>query len=135
MVSSHPSAWALVLVVTLGTASAAEVEVRRRAGNLFEVSRATAKEAEARERLRIAPKHVDDEIVGFVLQEMEDAPTLAALGFEHGDVVKSIDGRRLDSPETVLAIRSELLDRAAPYAVTVELERNGVAMTRTIHVS
>ena len=133
--TASASAWALVLVVTLGTASAAEVEVRRRAGNLFEVSRATAKQAEARERLRISPRHVNDEIDGFVLQELDDAPTLSALGFEAGDVVKSVDGRRLDSPETVLAIRTELLERTAPFSVTVEVERGGIAVARTIQVS
>ena len=129
------SAWALVLVVSLGTASAAEVEVRRKAKDLFEVSRQTAKEAEARERLRIAPRHVNDEIDGFVLQEMDDAPTLTALGFASGDIVKSVDGRRLDSPETVLAIRRELVERTAPFSVTVEVERGGTTITRTIQVS
>lgn len=135
MVSNASSAWALVLVVSLGTASAAEVEVRKKAKDLFEVSRQTAREAEIRERLRITPRHVQDEIDGFTLQELEDAPTLAALGFEPGDVVKSVDGRRLDSPETVLAIRRELVERIAPFSVTVELERGGATITRTIQVS
>ena len=130
------ASWALVLVVSLGTASAAEVEVRRRSKEVWDVSRQTTRDAESRERLRIAPRHVDDEIDGFVLQDIDDAPTLLALGFERGDVVRSVNGRRLDSPETVLAIRAELLDRAAPFDVTVEVEREGrTTITRTIHVS
>lgn len=129
------ASWALVLVVSLGTASAAEVEVRRRAKDLFEVSRQTAFDAEARERLRITPRHVNDEIDGFVLSDLEDAPTLAALGFRPGDVVRSVGGRRLDSPETVLAIRAELLERAAPFSVDVEVERDGRLSTRTISIS
>ena len=130
------ASWALVLVVTLGTASAAEVEVRRRSKEVWDVSRTAVRDAEARERLRIAPRHVNDEIDGFVLQELEDAPTLLALGFARGDVVRSVNGRRLDSPETVLAIRAELLDRAAPFDLTVEVEReDGEAVTRVIHVS
>jgi len=130
------ASWALVLVVTLGTASAAEVEVRRRSKEVWDVSRQTVRGADSRERLRIVPRHVDDEIDGFVLQDLDDAPTLLALGFARGDVVRSVNGRKLDSPETVLAIRSELLDRVAPFDLTVEIEREGgETITRVIHVS
>ena len=129
------ASWALVLVVSLGTASAAEVEVRRRSKELWEVSRQTAWDAGTRERLRIVPRHVDDRIEGFILQKLEDAPTLAALGFLDGDLVTSIDGRRLDSPETVLAIRAELLERPAPFDLTVEVVREGESISRTIHIS
>lgn len=130
------ASWALVLVVTLGTASAAEVEVRRRSKQVWDVSRQTVRDAEARERLRIAPRHVDDEIDGFVLQDLDDAPTLTALGFERGDVIRSVNGRKLDSPETVLSIRAELLERVAPFDVTVEVERDGeTIVSRVIHIS
>jgi type II secretory pathway component PulC len=128
------ASWALILVVSLGTASAAEVEVRRHSKELWKVSRQAARDASAQERLRIVPRHVDDEIDGFVLQNLEDAPTLTALGFETGDLVRSIDGQRLDSPQTVLAIRAELMKREAPFDVLVEVVRDGQSISRTIHI-
>jgi general secretion pathway protein C len=75
-----------------------------------------------RERTRIAPAFVDGVPVGFKLSSIHPDSIYAKAGIENGDIIKSINGHDLNSPEKALEMYATLKDARA---VDMEVMRSG----------
>ena len=78
--------------------------------------------AKLAELVRVAPVNEDGKTTGFSLTALTDDPLFNELGFQSGDVVKSVNGVTLDSSAKGLRVLQQL--RRAKQ-VNVTIERNG----------
>ena len=78
--------------------------------------------AKLAELVRVAPVNEDGKTTGFRLTALTDDPLFTELGFQSGDVVKSVNGVALDSSAKGLRVLQQL--RRAKQ-VNVTIERNG----------
>ena len=77
---------------------------------------------------RILPHQTDGQVDGLRLYGIRRQSVLAALGFQNGDTVTTINGRDVSSPEAALEAYSEL--RAAAR-IEVVVQRRGAPITLT----
>ena len=70
----------------------------------------------------IQPRLNGDRLTGVVLQPQGRGEAFRAAGLQPGDVLISVDGKRLDSPDSLAGLRERI---AAPGTVNVQVERGG----------
>lgn len=90
-----------------------------------------ANQATLARQARIVPAARDGATVGFRLYALRRGSLPKALGFENGDLVRSINGHALTTVEQSLEAYAKLRHEKL---FTVEVERRGVPVTLTIEV-
>lgn len=78
---------------------------------------------------RVVPKVQEGVVRGFALYGLRRASLFDRLGFQNGDVVHTVAGQTLDSPEAALNVYTSV--RSAGQIV-VDFERAGSKQTRTV---
>lgn len=66
---------------------------------------------------------------GFIVSGAGDGTALAAAGLKSGDVILSVNGQALDSPNRIAGLRGQL---SSSTSAEIRFERNGVEHTTTI---
>lgn len=79
--------------------------------------------------VRLVPAFTDGKLRGFKALHVAEGSTVASLGLKAGDVLRAVNGVKLDSPEQLLSLYSQL---ATTRRFDVELERNGAVTTQTL---
>lgn len=92
----------------------------------FRVPAAGLKDVDWPRQARVVPAFQDGEAVGFRLVGMRSTGVLRQLGFENGDVVRSVGGQPLHRPEAAMAIYTWL---QTARDVEVEVGRRGKTLT------
>lgn len=105
--------------------------IRSTGENRWQVSRATADATRVNigDQLRLAqmePRIVNGRTDGFLVRKLDAKSILSQMGIRRGDVVLSVNGMSLDSPEKALQILQQLREARQ---LTVDLERRDKPMT------
>lgn len=80
---------------------------------------------------RLVPKVQDGKVIGLKVYGIRRGSLPKAVGLKNGDLVKSINGYAMGSPETTLDAFSKLRRKTS---FTLELERKGVSLTHTVEI-
>jgi general secretion pathway protein C len=80
---------------------------------------------------RMIPHVVGGEAVGLQLFGIRASSPLGAIGLQNGDIVRTVNGRNIASPERALEAYSSLRNAGT---FTVELERRGAPVTMTYRI-
>ena len=72
--------------------------------------------------LGLQPRINGDKLTGVVLRPIGGGASYRASGLSPGDVLISLNGQRIDSPDELGGLREQL---AAPGTVNVQVERGG----------
>jgi general secretion pathway protein C len=78
------------------------------------------------QQARVVPNYHRGKYDGFRLIGMRNNSLFRNIGFENGDIVKVINGGRIDSPNKALALYEALKNKSR---LTVQLERGGILKT------
>ena len=78
------------------------------------------------QQARVVPNYHRGKYDGFRLIGMRNNSLFRDIGFENGDIVKVINGGRIDSPNKALALYEALKNKSR---LTVQLERGGILKT------
>ncbi len=78
------------------------------------------------QQTRVVPNYRGGKYDGFRMIGMASASLFRDIGFENGDIVKVINGNRIDSPNKALALYDALKTKAR---LTVQIERGGMLKT------
>lgn len=79
--------------------------------------------------INIIPAQANGQLVGYKIMPGADREQFKALGFENGDIIKSINGIQLDNPSKALELYRIM--RTAESA-TFTIERNGSSMEKVV---
>lgn len=118
-VELRPAVAGPIPVITPMAANAYRVsraEVMRRMSDLYTLSR----------EVRIVPAFRDGQPIGFRFAGIAADSSVAQLGLQSGDVIRSVNGQPMQSVQQVLALAASL-DRVGE--VRIELERSGQPLT------
>lgn len=77
-------------------------------------------------QVRVVPNYKGGKYEGFRMIGMNNSSMFRDIGFNNGDVVKVINGNRIDSPNKALALYEALKTKSR---LTVQIERNGILKT------
>lgn len=118
------------------TGAQALADVRRVNATTFLVTRAARDGAFADQsaiagRVRIVPHTENGAVAGLKLYGISSTSALAQLGFQNGDMLRSINGAEMSSPEQALEAYARLRNASA---YEVRLDRRGTPMTFTYRV-
>ncbi len=78
------------------------------------------------QQTRVVPNYRGGKYDGFRMIGMASASLFRDIGFENGDIVKVINGNRIDSPNKALALYDALKNKSR---LTVQIERGGMLKT------
>jgi general secretion pathway protein C len=111
--------------------------IRSAGKNRWTVSRATADAARLNigDQLRLAqmePRITNGQTDGFLVRKLSSNSMLAQMGVKRGDVVMSVNGMSLDSPEKALQILQQLREARQ---LSVDLERKNQPMTFSYEIN
>jgi len=100
--------------------------------NKYEIQRATLESVLGNMSLlsrsaRIVPEMRDGKAVGFRLYSVKSDGPFAKIGMQNGDVISSINGMEITSPEKALEVYSKL--KSASHLI-LGMERNGQKVTK-----
>ena len=76
--------------------------------------------------VRPVPNYRNGKYDGVKMMGMNDASLFKEIGFENGDILQSVNGERMDSPNKALALYDALKNKSR---LTVLIERDGIAKT------
>lgn len=76
--------------------------------------------------VRPVPNYRNGKYDGVKMMGMNDQSLFREIGFENGDILQSVNGERMDSPNKALALYEALKNKAR---LTVLIERGGIAKT------
>jgi S1-C subfamily serine protease len=79
---------------------------------------------------RILPKYVDGQMVGVQLNAIKPGSLFHEIGIKDGDVIKELNGIKIDSPEQSAKILLEFVD-AKSFNVVVDRDDQGGTQTFT----
>ena len=78
------------------------------------------------QQARVVPNYRGGKYDGFRMIGMANSSMFRDIGFENGDIIKVINGNRIDSPNKALALYEALKNKAR---LTVQVERGGMLKT------
>lgn len=78
------------------------------------------------QQARVVPNYHDGKYDGFRMIGMRGNSLFRDIGFDNGDIIKVINGNRIDSPNKALALYDALKNKSR---LTVQIERNGMLKT------
>lgn len=78
------------------------------------------------QQARVVPNYRGGKYDGFRMIGMANSSMFRDIGFENGDIIKVINGNRIDSPNKALALYEALKNKAR---LTVQIERGGMLKT------
>ena len=76
--------------------------------------------------VRPVPNYHNGKYDGVKMMGMNDSSLFKEIGFENGDILQSVNGERMDSPNKALALYEALRNKSR---LTVLIERDGIAKT------
>lgn len=76
--------------------------------------------------VRPVPNYRNGKYDGVKMMGMNDSSLFKEIGFENGDVLESVNGEKMDSPNKALALYEALKNKSR---LTVLIERDGIAKT------
>ena len=76
--------------------------------------------------VRPVPNYRNGKYDGVKMMGMNDSSLFKEIGFENGDILQSVNGERMDSPNKALALYEALKNKSR---LTVLIEREGIAKT------
>lgn len=106
----------VVAAVSVNDYRVSRAEVLRRMSDLYALSR----------EVRVVPAFRDGQPIGFRFAGITPDSPAAQLGLQSGDVIRSVNGKPMDSVERVLALAASL---SSVGEVQLELERAGQPLT------
>ena len=78
------------------------------------------------QQARVVPNYHNGKYDGFRMIGMRGESLFSGIGFKNGDIVKVINGNRIDSPNKALALYEALKNKSR---LTVQIERGGMLKT------
>lgn len=78
------------------------------------------------QQVRVVPNYRSGKYDGFRMIGMASSSMFRDIGFQNGDIVKVINGNRIDSPNKALALYEALKNKSR---LTVQIERGGMLKT------
>lgn len=82
-------------------------------------------------QVKVAPYLEAGQVRGFRVDDVKKGSLAESLGIRDGDIIKGVDGQRLDSIEKAIQIYKEVRDRPI---ISVEIERGGRSITLTYEI-
>lgn len=82
-------------------------------------------------QVKVTPYLEAGQVRGFRLADVERGSLAESLGIRDGDIIKGVEGQRLDSIERAIQIYGEMKHRSV---ITVEIERNGRPLILTYEI-
>jgi type II secretion system protein C len=87
------------------------------------------------DQVRVGPVLFGGRLTGFRAQFVKEGSLISSLGLRTGDVLRSVNGTPLDSPERMLELYTQLRQPGATRRFEVGLERNGQTLTQSVELA